>query len=89
MAVEPASPRVLQLIRDKIQHILDSCASGGFGYRQAALLRLKEVEVTGVDLIGDDTVSRLENMGGQELTETACKGTEARSYGKGHRGARG
>lgn len=91
MALEPASPKVQQLIRDKMQHVLDVCSSGGFGYRQAALLRLKEIEVTGVDLVGpDDTVSWVWGaVGGKELTRFKCVGTHARSYGEGYCGARG
>lgn len=42
------SPEIYAILREKLERMLETSSSGGFGYQQAAAFRLHEIKLQGV-----------------------------------------
>lgn len=58
LQLAPGTPEIVAILRERMEGLLEVCRSGGFANEQMNKLRLAEIYVEGVEMVGaDDTVS--------------------------------
>lgn len=71
LTLAPSSPKVLAILRDRLESLLEVCRSGGFAHEQMLKLRLAEISVEGVEMVGEDDTVRTSPLGSEEVREKA------------------
>lgn len=58
LTLAPSDPKIIAILHDRLEALLEVCRGGGFGHEQMLKLKLGEISVEGVEMVGeDDTVS--------------------------------